>query len=57
MKATFGDVTTVVLDGQRVIPQRLLELGYQFKYTTIQQALTAIYGRTMVKQESHAAHH
>lgn len=57
MKAAFGDVTTVVLDGQRVIPQRLLELGYQFKYTTIQQALTAIYGRTMVKQESHAAHH
>ncbi len=57
MKAAFGDVTTVVLDGQRVIPKRLLELGYQFKFTTIQQALEVIYGRTLVKQESHAAGH
>lgn len=57
MKAAFGEVTTVVLDGQRVLPKRLLELGYSFKYSTIQQALTAIYGRTMVKPAGHAAAH
>ena len=53
MKAAFGDVTTVVLDGQRVVPKRLLELGYQFKYMTIQQALTALYGSTPVTAPAH----
>jgi len=53
MKAAFGDVTTVVLDGQRVVPKRLLELGYQFKYLTIQQALTALYGSTPVTEPAH----
>lgn len=57
MKAAFGDVTTVVLDGQRVVPKRLLELGFQFKHQTIMQALTAIYGRTMVKPVAHTTGH
>lgn len=47
-KMMFGEVSTIVLDGQRAVPSRLLELGYNFKYTTIAQALNAIY-RAVVK--------
>jgi uncharacterized protein (TIGR01777 family) len=42
-KTMFGEVSTIVLDGQRAVPSRLLELGYTFKYTTIAGALRAIY--------------
>lgn len=45
LKAMFGEVSTVVLTGQRAVPARLLELGYHFKYLTVEQALANIYGR------------
>jgi NAD dependent epimerase/dehydratase family enzyme len=32
----------VILDGQRVIPQRALAEGYSFKYDTIEPALRQI---------------
>jgi hypothetical protein len=35
----FGDV---LLKGQRVIPQRLLDAGYQFRYPDIEEALKSI---------------
>ncbi len=43
-KTMFGDVSTVVLDGQRVLPARLLELGYTFKFPTAEAALRDLYG-------------
>lgn len=42
-RSVFGEVSTIVLDGQRAVPSRLLELGYNFKYATIGEALRAIY--------------
>jgi uncharacterized protein (TIGR01777 family) len=39
VKALLGEGATVVLDGQRVIPQRALAEGYRFKYDTIEPAL------------------
>jgi len=39
MKIVFGEVSTVVLDGQRVLPKRLLDSGYIFKYTMLEDAL------------------
>ncbi|MCB9160192.1 MAG: TIGR01777 family protein [Caldilineaceae bacterium] len=39
LKAALGELATVVLDGQRVIPQRLEELGFTWKYPTIEEAL------------------
>lgn len=36
---------TIVLDGQRVMPQKLLDAGFQFKYAKLEDALYAIYGR------------
>ncbi len=43
-KTLFGEVATVVLDGQRAIPARLQELGYTFKFPTAEAALRDLYG-------------
>lgn len=45
IKLAFGEVTTVVLDGQRVIPKRLLEAGYVFQFPKIENALQDLLGR------------
>ncbi|MFW6182437.1 MAG: TIGR01777 family oxidoreductase [Chloroflexota bacterium] len=39
MRALFGEVSMVVLEGQRVIPQRLQEMGFEFNYEQLQPAL------------------
>ncbi|HSM56737.1 MAG TPA: TIGR01777 family oxidoreductase [Candidatus Sulfomarinibacteraceae bacterium] len=39
MRALFGEVSMVVLEGQRVIPRRLQELGFDFNYEELQPAL------------------
>ena len=38
MKLALGEATTLALDGQRVVPKRLLEAGYIFKYQTLEDA-------------------
>ncbi len=45
LKLAFGEMSTVILDSQAVISKRLPELGFQFKYPTINQALDAIFKR------------
>jgi hypothetical protein len=42
MRLLFGEVAAVVLEGQRVIPTRLLESGFKFDYSTIEMALENI---------------
>lgn len=39
LKLMFGEMSTLLIDGQKVLPEALLEAGYEFKYTNIQQAL------------------
>ena len=39
MRTLFGEVATVVLDGQRVLPQKLQALGFEFQYPTVEAAL------------------
>jgi NAD dependent epimerase/dehydratase family enzyme len=34
----LGEMSTLLLDGQFVIPQRLVNLGFVFQYETVQQA-------------------
>jgi uncharacterized protein (TIGR01777 family) len=43
MRLAFGELSTIVLDGQRAVPHRLTELGFQFRYPDVGPALTAIY--------------
>lgn len=39
LRLMLGEMSTVVLDGQRAIPRRLLELGYRFKFEDLELAL------------------
>ncbi len=39
LRLALGKMSTMVLDGQRVIPKRLVEAGFQFKYVKLHQAL------------------
>lgn len=39
LQTAFGEVVTVVFDGQRVVPQHLQDLGYEFKYPALEAAL------------------
>jgi uncharacterized protein (TIGR01777 family) len=39
MRTLFGEVSTLVLDGQRARPKRLLEAGYTFRFPEAEQAL------------------
>lgn len=44
--AVFGEMSTVLLDGQRAIPQKLLDLGFQFRYETARAALRDLLGKS-----------
>jgi uncharacterized protein (TIGR01777 family) len=39
MRAVFGEMATLLLDGQRAVPKRLLELGFQFRFPHAEAAL------------------
>ena len=39
MRLAFGEVATTVLDGQRAVPQRLLDLGFGFRFPDASSAL------------------
>lgn len=42
IKLILGEFGSVLLKGQRVIPRRLLDAGFQFKYPNIEEALKGI---------------
>ncbi|WP_374121404.1 TIGR01777 family oxidoreductase [Paenibacillus sp. LHD-117] len=39
MKALFGEMSTLLLDGQRALPTKSLELGFRFCYPTLDKAM------------------
>jgi hypothetical protein len=42
LKIMLGEMSTVVLDGQRVLPEHLQKIGYQFEFSELQSALVDI---------------
>jgi len=42
LRLALGEFGSVLLEGQRVIPQRLLQSGFQFQYARIDEALAKI---------------
>lgn len=45
MKLAMGEAADMILEGQKVIPQRLLASGYLFNYPDVNRALGAIYNK------------
>jgi uncharacterized protein len=43
LRLLLGEMSTLVVDGQRVLPNKLLETGYQFKYSDLHLALKNIF--------------
>ena len=44
MKVGFGEMSTMLLDGQRAVPSKLQQLGFTFKFETVQAALRDLLG-------------
>lgn len=44
LRLAYGEGAQVLLDSQRVTPARLLSLGFEFRYPTIESALVSIVG-------------
>ncbi len=44
LRVLLGEMSALLLTGQRVHPQRLLEAGFHFRYPTLDEALQAILG-------------
>ena len=42
LQAIFGEMSTLMIDSQKIIPTHLIDLGFQFKYATIDQAFAKI---------------
>lgn len=40
LKLVLGEMSTLVIDGQNILPERLLETGFQFKFPRIEEALS-----------------
>lgn len=45
----FGELSVLLLEGQKVIPQVLLDHGFQYEYPTIDQAMQQLVGRDEAK--------
>lgn len=45
ISAMFGEAATVVLEGQKVLPEHLQALGYEFKFPNAEIALQNLYGK------------
>jgi len=45
LRSMFGEVSTVVLDGQRVLPERLKEMGFDFEFPEAEGAFRDLLAR------------
>jgi uncharacterized protein (TIGR01777 family) len=43
LRLLFGEMATVLLDGQRAVPQRLLQMGFKFRFPEVGPALRDLF--------------
>ena len=43
LKKKYGDASTTLIEGQNVIPEKLLKSGFEFEFPTIEKALLNLY--------------
>jgi uncharacterized protein (TIGR01777 family) len=55
LKTVLGDMSTLVLDGQRAVPAKLQSLNFPFKYETVQGALRNLLGKSEAAGENDQA--
>ncbi|MEM6528216.1 MAG: TIGR01777 family oxidoreductase [Chloroflexota bacterium] len=53
LRAVMGEQADVVLDSQRILPQKLLEAGYKFRYPDVESALRDILSRPKHWESKH----
>lgn len=53
MRLMLGEMATLLLDGQRVVPERADQLGFQFRYRTLDTALAEIVGQKSGAHHDH----
>jgi uncharacterized protein (TIGR01777 family) len=56
LRARFGRVAEVLTTGQRVLPQRALEIGYHFKFPDVDRALQDILGGPTTTNTTNQTH-
>ncbi len=45
LKLVFGEMASILLEGQRVLPKKLLETGYRFRFAELGPALSDLLAR------------
>jgi NAD dependent epimerase/dehydratase family enzyme len=45
LKLLFGEMSEILLASDRMVPKRLLDEGFRFRYPDLPAALAAIFGR------------
>ncbi|GAA0341658.1 hypothetical protein GCM10008967_35050 [Bacillus carboniphilus] len=43
LKAALGEKSILVLEGQKVLPKKLLSAGFEFQYSRLEEALEQIF--------------
>lgn len=46
LRALFGEMSEILLGGQRVVPERLISAGFRFEHPGVDAALAALLGRS-----------
>ena len=45
VRLSLGELGSVLLTGQRVLPEKILKAGYKFRFNEVSEALSAIFGK------------